>query len=125
LFDFIFLSLIAYILLYLFFQKNDNNIEEVPLPEIKPIEGIDLYIEEGCKEKCQRCLKDWKWKWIIIFLIIIGLMILAIILLIDEHNRIDEEINSRTYRLDDVDYCKLNPGIAKKPWVSPNILWMN
>ena len=73
--------------------------EEVPLPEIRPIEGIDLDVEETCMDKCQRCLRDWRWKWVVIFLIIIGLMVLAILLLIDEHERLDAEINARTYGL--------------------------
>lgn len=96
--------------------------EEVPLPEIRPIEGIDLDVEETCMDKCQRCLRDWRWKWVVIFLIIIGLMVLAILLLIDEHERLDAEINARTYGLSDPE-CKLNPAISLTKEMS-KILWI-
>ena len=75
---------------------------------------------DSCKDKCERCLKDWKWKWVVIFLVVIGLMVLAVFLLTEEHTRIDDEINARTYRLNDVDSCKVNPLIAKEQ--SPDLL---
>jgi len=99
--------------------------EDVPLPEIKPIEGIDLDIEDTCKDKCERCLKDWKWKWVVCFLIIVAVMVLAIHLLTEEHERLDAEINARTYRLDDVDSCALHPGIAEDPWALPPVLYLD
>lgn len=100
--------------------------EDVYLPTIQPIEGIDLDVKDSCKDKCERCLKDWKWKWVVIFLVVIGLMVLAVFLLTEEHTRIDDEINARTYRLNDVDSCKVNPLIAKEQ--SPDllsILWIH
>lgn len=99
--------------------------EDVPLPEIKPIEGIDLDIEDTCQDKCKRCLKDWKWKWVVCFLIIVAVMALAIHLLTEEHERLDAEINARTYRLDDVDSCALHPGIAEDPWALPPVLYFD
>ena len=97
----------------------------MPLPEIKPIEGIDLDIEDTCQDKCKRCLKDWKWKWVVCFFIIVAVMGLAIHLLTEEHKRLDDEINARTYRLDDVDSCALHPGIAEDPWALPPVLYFD
>ena len=73
--------------------------EDVPMPEIQPIEGIELDQEDTCRDKCNRCLKDWKWKWWLIFLIVLVMMGLAIWMLTEEHNRLDAEINARTYGL--------------------------
>ena len=77
--------------------------EDVAMPEIQQLAGITIEVEEELtwKEKFNVCLKDWRWKWWVVLLLVLVLMSISTWMLVTEHNRLQDEINARTYGLSD------------------------
>eukprot|EP00946_MAST-07B_sp_MAST-7B-sp1_P000205 g205.t1 len=82
----------------------------VEMPRISSIEGIviDVEAELTLSQKFGEFFKDWRWKWWLLLFLVLVLMAISAWLLIEEHKRLEEEINSRTYGLSDPGSFSLN-----------------
>ena len=96
--------------------------EDIVLPVIKPIEGIEFEEDMTCSDKCKRCCKDWRWKWVIICILILAAAGVAVWLLFEQHKKIQADIDARTYGVED-EGCEKNPLIQPEQTLS-KILWL-
>jgi predicted nucleic acid-binding Zn ribbon protein len=98
--------------------------EDVEMPRIAPVAGIAIEVEDEltCSQKFEEFLKDWRWKWWLTLFLVLVLMAISVWLLVSEHKRLEDDINSRTYGLSDPE-CKRSSRLAPANSTKPQFLW--